>query len=83
MIKPELKKKNLNNFPYFIKFLNISSKSLKILKNKNIYTFITDTSLKKNQIKYIFETLFLIKIKKIRSLKIYNNSLKKFYLYLN
>lgn len=50
-----------------IKYPLITEKSYKV-KEQNHYTFIGDKNLKKEEIKFLFEKIFNIKIKKINTL---------------
>lgn len=63
----ENSRQNLSPFLKLVKYPLLSEKSYK-LYDKGQYTFIVDRSLKKNEIKYIFENIFSIKIIHVNTL---------------
>lgn len=78
----KIRNNNLAKLAHLIKILVETEKTIKLSLNKKIYTFIIDKRLKKPEIKIILEKCFFIKIKKIKSLNVRKNALKKIYVYL-
>ncbi len=64
------------NFFDLIKYPLITSKTCNLAKN-NKYTFIINECLTKTEIKFVFETLFKIKIQKINTIPLSKLKLKK------
>ncbi len=78
----KIRSSNLAKLTHLVKFLIETEKTLKLSLEKKAYTFIVDKRLKKPEIKAIFEKCFCVKIKKIKSLNIKKNALKKIYIFL-
>lgn len=76
------KKKTLLNLIRLIKF-SLQTKKISYLEKIKKYTFFINKKLKKPQIKYIFEKIFNLKIKKIQTLNLSKkNTFKKIYITL-
>ncbi len=73
---------SISKLANLIKSVLQTEKTLKLFLKKKIYTFIITKKINKPELKKILEKCFFIKIKKVRSINLKKNSLKKVYIYL-